>query len=125
MINLFTILGWLAIVIGVIFDLLGCLGLVRFPDLYNRMQAATKGVTLGTCGLMLGIFFLKGFSAMGIKALVCAFFILLTMPVAAHALSKGSLTFGIKMWHKSKLDKYGPDKFNKELIAKSPDEEKQ
>jgi multicomponent Na+:H+ antiporter subunit G len=118
-----NILGWAAIVIGVVFDLLGCLGLVRFPDLYNRMQAATKGVTLGTCGLMLGIFLLRGFSAMGVKALVCAFFILITMPVAAHALSRGSLIFGIKMWHKTIFDKFGQDKIGKEIIAKNPDEE--
>ncbi|MEO0076574.1 MAG: monovalent cation/H(+) antiporter subunit G [candidate division WOR-3 bacterium] len=120
-----SILGWIFIVVGVIFDLLGCLGLVRFPDLYNRMQAATKGVTLGTCGLMFGVFLLKGFNVMGIKALICACFILLTMPVAAHALSRGSLHFGIKMWHKSIIDKYGQDKFGKNLIAANPDEEKQ
>jgi multicomponent Na+:H+ antiporter subunit G len=111
-------LGWMFIGLGVIFNLLGCLGLVRFPDLYNRMQAATKGVTLGTCGLMLGIFFLKGFSPMGIKALVCAFFILITMPVAAHSLARGSLRFGIRMWHKTIYDQYGKDKFNQELIEK-------
>lgn len=123
MTNIFTVLGWIAIVVGVCFNLLGCLGMVRFPDLYNRMQAATKGVTLGTCGIMVGIFLLKGFNVMGIKALVCAFFILLTMPVAAHALSRGSLSFGIKMWHKSTIDKYGLDKVGKELIAQSPEEE--
>jgi multicomponent Na+:H+ antiporter subunit G len=118
-------LGWIAIVIGVMFDLLGCLGLVRFPDLYNRMQAATKGVTLGTCGIMIGILLLKGFSSMGIKALICAFFIFITMPVAAHALSRSSLLFGIKMWHKTIFDKFGPDKVGKELINKTEEEEKE
>ncbi len=103
-------LGWIIIVIGVIFDFLGGLGLVRFPDLYNRMQAATKCVTVGTCGIMFGIFLVKGFSSMGIKALICAFFILFTMPVAAHALSRASLLFGIKMWKKTVVDKLGEDK---------------
>lgn len=120
-----SVLGWIIIVIGVIFDLLGCLGLVRFPDLYNRMQAATKGVTVGACGLMLGIFLLKGFNVMGIKALICACFILITMPVAAHALSRSSHAFGIKMWHKTIIDKLGQDKFNKDVIAKTPEEEKE
>lgn len=110
MINL---LGWIFIVVGVCFALLGCLGLVRFPDLYNRMQAATKGVTMGACGLMIGILLLNGFNVMGVKALVCAVFIFLTMPVAAHALARGSLFFGIKMWHKTKLDKFGEEKIGK------------
>lgn len=120
MINL---LGWSCIVVGVCFSLLGCLGLVRFPDLYNRMQAATKGVTMGACGLMLGILLLKGFSVMGIKALICAIFIFLTMPVAAHALARGSLFFGIKMWHKTELDKFGPEKIGKEQIEKISQED--
>ena len=111
-----SVLGWIIIVVGVIFDFLGSLGLVRFPDLYNRMQAATKCVTIGTCGIMLGIFLITGFSQMGIKALLCALFILITMPVAAHALSRGSLIFGIKMWKETKLDKFGKDKYGKEII---------
>jgi len=119
MINL---LGWIIIVIGVLFNLLGSLGLVRFPDLYNRMQAATKCVTLGTCGIMFGIFLIAGFSQTGIKALLCALFVLLTMPVAAHALSRGSLIFGIKLWKESTLDKFGIDKFGKELIEEKDEE---
>ncbi len=111
-----SVIGWIIIVIGVFFNLFGSLGLVRFPDLYNRMQAATKCVTVGTCGIMLGIFLLTGFSQLGIKALICAFFILMTMPVAAHALSRGSLIFGIKMWKETKIDKFGKDKFGKEII---------
>lgn len=111
-----SLLGWTIIVIGVLFNLLGSLGLVRFPDLYNRMQAATKCVTLGTCGIMFGIFLLTGFSQTGIKALLCLLFVLTTMPVAAHALSRGSLIFGIKLWEESKIDKFGKDKFGKELI---------
>ena len=111
-----NVIGWIIIVIGVFFNLFGSLGLVRFPDLYNRMQAATKCVTVGTCGIMLGIFLITGFSQLGIKALICAFFILMTMPVAAHALSRGSLIFGIKMWKETKIDKFGKDKFGKEII---------
>ncbi|MEO0114459.1 MAG: monovalent cation/H(+) antiporter subunit G [candidate division WOR-3 bacterium] len=111
-----SIIGWIAIVIGVIFNLLGSLGLVRFPDLYNRMQAATKCVTVGTCGIMLGIFLISGFSQTGIKALLCAIFVLTTMPVAAHALSRGSLIFGVKLWKETKIDKFGKEKFGKELI---------
>ena len=56
---------------------LGCLGLVRLPDVYNRLQAATKCVTLGVCSMLLGLIILKGFSPMSGKALLCIVFILL------------------------------------------------
>lgn len=111
-----SVLGWIAIVAGAGFTLLGCLGLVRFPDLYNRMQAATKCVTLGTCGIMLGVFLLSGFTSLGIKALVCALFVLVTMPVAAHALARGSLVFGVKLWKGTVKDQFTQDRGGESII---------
>src|SRR3989338_6856673 len=98
--------GNLFIVIGLAFDLFGCLGLIRLPDVYNRLQATTKCVTLGTCSILFGALVIKGFSGCGIKALLCIVFLLLTAPVAAHALSKGAHASGVKLWDKSVCDKY-------------------
>ncbi|MGB7053945.1 MAG: monovalent cation/H(+) antiporter subunit G [bacterium] len=109
-------IGWIVIWSGVLFDLLGAIGLLRFPDVYNRLQASTKCVTLGTLGIMIGIFLIKGFTPMGIKALICGGVLLLTSPVAAHALMKGSLHFGTKMWKGTILDHYGTDKLGGEQI---------
>ena len=104
------LMGYALILIGVAFDALGCLGLLRLPDVYNRLQAATKCVTFGTCGILLGIFFLKGFTALGIKALIGVPFLLLTSPVAAHALARGAHIFGVKLWEKSVIDRYKEDR---------------
>jgi multicomponent Na+:H+ antiporter subunit G len=80
------------------------------PDVYLRLQATTKSVTLGTCGIMLGAFFFRGFTPTGIKALLCVIFLLLTSPVAAHALARGAHKGGVKLWDKSVCDKYEEDK---------------
>ncbi|MBN2538297.1 Na+/H+ antiporter subunit G [candidate division WOR-3 bacterium] len=103
-------IGWFFIVAGVVFNLLGCLGLVRFPDLYNRMQAATKSVTLGTCGILFGIFLIAGFDSLGIKALVAVLFVIFNLPVASHALSRGSLLFGVKLWRGTIRDEFTADR---------------
>jgi len=102
--------GIFLIVVGVIFDLLGCLGLIRLPDVYNRLQAATKSVTLGTCMILFGVFLEFGFTSGGIKALICILFVLLTSPTAAHALSRGSHISGFKLWEGSKMDQLEEDK---------------
>jgi len=94
------------IVVGITFNLFGCIGLVRLPDVYNRLQASTKCVTLGTCGILLGVFIRFGFTEAGIKALLCIVFLLLTSPVAAHALARGAHKSGIKLWKDSVCDKY-------------------
>lgn len=106
------ILGMIFIVIGLIFDFFGCLGLIRLPDVYNRLQASTKSVTLGTCGILFGLFLFKGFTAAGIKAILCILFILLTAPVSAHALSRGAHKSGVKLWKGSVCDKYEEDEIS-------------
>jgi len=103
-----TIGIWLMI-IGVLFDLFGCIGLVRLPDIYNRLQAATKCVTLGTCMILLGVLFFMGIGAAGIRALLCAVFILLTSPVGAHALARAARISGIRLWEGSVVDSYAEE----------------
>ena len=41
-------LGFTLIGIGLAFNIFGCVGLFRLPDVYSRLQAATKCVTMGT-----------------------------------------------------------------------------
>ena len=103
-------IGLIFIIIGLGFDFFGCLGLIRLPDVYNRLQASTKCVTLGTCGILFGLFLFKGFSACGIKAILCILFIILTAPVSAHALARGAHKSGVKLWDKSVCDEYKKDK---------------
>jgi len=100
------IIGYIFITVGLAFDFFGCVGLVRLPDVYNRLQASTKSVTLGTCSILFGLFLFKGFSAAGIKAIICIIFLILTSPVAAHALARGAHKSGIRLWEGSVCDKY-------------------
>ena len=102
--------GFVFITIGIIFDVFGCIGLVRLPDVYNRLQAATKCVTLGTCSILFGTFLIVGFTAAGMKALLCMGFLVLTSPVAAHAIARGAHRAGVKLWEGSVVDKYKEDK---------------
>ena len=103
------IIGYILIIVGVLFDLFGCIGLVRFPDVYNRLQASTKCVTLGTILLLLGVAVISGISASAAKAIICSVFILVTSPTAAHAIAKGSHASGVKLWEESVVDKYAEE----------------
>jgi len=110
------VIGMIFIVSGVAFDILGCLGLVRLPDVYNRLQAATKCVTFGTCGILFGAAIFDGiFTATGVKALIGIVFILLTSPVAAHAISRAAHRSGVKLWEESVCDKYLDDQMKPKL----------
>ena len=104
------ITGYILIIIGILFDIFGCIGLVRFPDVYNRLQASTKCVTLGTILLLVGVALVSASGAIGAKAIICAVFILITSPTAAHAIAKGSHAYGVKLWEDSVVDKYADEK---------------
>ena len=92
--------------IGILFNLFGCIGLMRLPDVYNRLQSATKCVTLGTCSILLGVLFHFGFSEAGIKAIIAIPLLFFGATVAAHALVKGAYIFGVKLGDKSVKDDY-------------------
>jgi len=94
------------ITVGIIFNLLGCIGIIRLPDTYNRLQAATKCVTLGTCSVLAGVFFHFGFTDAGIKALVAIPVLFFGSTVGAHALIRGTYRFGVKLGPKSIKDDY-------------------
>jgi len=100
------IIGYILIVIGILFDIFGCIGLVRFPDVYNRLQASTKCVTLGTILLLIGVAIISGVGPIASRAVICAIFILITSPTAAHAIAKGSYASGVELWENSVVDKY-------------------
>ena len=95
--------------IGVAFDLVGALGLIRLPDVYNRLQAATKCVTLGTLLILIGVLVHSGWNAMGVKALLAAVFVLWTSPTGSHALARGAHIAGVRLWEGTVVDRYKED----------------
>ena len=109
------IIGTIIIAIGVVFDFFGCVGLLRLPDVYNRLQAATKCVTLGTCLILLGAAVYAGGAgaALGVKAVICAVFVLATSPTGAHALARGAHLSGVKLWQKSVVDRFAEEREGK------------
>ncbi len=107
--ELLEMAGMVLIGLGIAFDFLGVLGLVRLPDVYNRLQAATKCVTFGTAGILLGVFLLQGFSTFGFKALLGIVFVFLTSPVAAHAISRAAHRAGIRLTERTVVDQYEED----------------
>jgi multicomponent Na+:H+ antiporter subunit G len=92
------LLADLILLVGATFTLLGALGLVRMPDVYNRIQAGTKAVTLGALSLLLGIGLL--YPAWWSKLLVIAIMILVTNPIGSSTIARALLIAGVKPWKK-------------------------
>jgi len=102
-------IGLILIALGVLFDLFGCVGLVRLPDVYNRIQASTKCVVLGTTLILLGAMVWLGTLAVVVKGLLCILFVLITSSTAAHALSRAAHRSGVPLAPESVVDRYAED----------------
>jgi multicomponent Na+:H+ antiporter subunit G len=100
----FETLIYILLGIGIFFNLLASIGLLRFPDVYTRLHAGTKCTTFGSifiCGsiILLGlrIWYLGSTdgSVLAIHTLGALFAILLTNPTGAHAIARAAHRSGI------------------------------
>lgn len=86
------------LLIGASFLLLAAIGVIRMPDLFTRMQAATKASTLGVGFMLLAV--AVYFNDLGIttRAIAGGFFFLVTAPVTAHVIGRASYFLGVPLW---------------------------
>jgi multicomponent Na+:H+ antiporter subunit G len=86
------------LVVGASFMLLAGLGVLRLPDLFMRLQAATKASTLGVGCLLLGA--AVHFQDLGVttRALLVIAFFFLTAPVGAHVIARAAYAVGVPLW---------------------------
>ena len=89
-------LSWASLLAGAAFCIIGGLGLIRMPDFYTRVHAASITDTVGAGFLLLGMMLQAGFTLITVKLLIIGLLLLFTSPTATHALCKAALTRGLK-----------------------------
>lgn len=92
-------LEWLVYILvlgGVFFLFIAAIGVVRMPDLYNRMHATSKAGTLGVGLILVAVAVFYQELSVATRALSALAFIVLTAPVAAHALGRAAYLSGVK-----------------------------
>ncbi len=90
------------LVIGLAVNGMSIIGLMRFPDIYTRLHAATKTTTFGSIFVVLAIviknivYFDQASLTITIHSIVALLVIIFTNPISAHAIARASLLSGIK-----------------------------
>jgi multicomponent Na+:H+ antiporter subunit G len=88
-------LGWVMILLGSIFVIIGGVGLLRLPDFYTRIHAAGITDTLGAWLILVGLMLHQGWTLQTAKLGMLLFFLLTTSPLASHALAKAAFLRGL------------------------------
>ncbi|QKS70821.1 Na+/H+ antiporter subunit G [Paenalkalicoccus suaedae] len=121
--SLIEVIVSIFLILGAFLSVLGSIGIIRFPDVYGRLHAATKSATLGVIFVVAGVFlyFLVVEGIVVGKLLLTILFVFLTAPVAAFMIGRSAYNVGVKMWDRSKQDDLARDleKMNKEKPKKS------
>lgn len=92
------------LIVGASFMLLAGLGIIRLPDLFMRLQAATKASTLGVgCMLLAAAIHFQDLAVTTRAVLVIAFFFL-TAPVGAHMIARAAYAVGVPLWEGTMVD---------------------
>jgi multicomponent Na+:H+ antiporter subunit G len=101
--EILQMLGAVIALAGSVFLFLGALGIVRMPDVYNRMQAGTKATTLGTILTLAGLGIYHP-AWLG-RLLLLAVFVAITNPLSSHALARAAHFSGVPLAEGSVCDR--------------------
>jgi multicomponent Na+:H+ antiporter subunit G len=101
-------MNWPVIVffgLGVIFGVMGNLGVLVFPDVYTRLQASSTCSTTSVFSVFIACMILSGFSPMTGRIVVITLFFFITNPIASHIIARFAWQNEIIPWRRSYGDR--------------------
>ena len=90
------ILTWVLVSLGGVFCVIGATGMLRMPDFFTRMHAASVIDTLGAGLIIGGLMLQSGFTLASVKLSILGALIFFTSPTASHSLANAALSRGAK-----------------------------
>ena len=114
-----TIVVGTFLLLGVAFSMLAGIGVIRMPDAYMRMQAATKAGTLGVACVAIAAAIQFGELAIAVEAMLIVAFFFLTAPVAAHLIARAGFAADLPIWKRTEIEERAPGA--KRSSARKPD----
>jgi multicomponent Na+:H+ antiporter subunit G len=94
-----TVVAAALVLVGLWFSLSGAVGVLRLPDIYSRVQSATKAITMGALPVLLATVVATGLSSYNTsRAILIGLLTAVTNPAASHALVRAAYRTGIPQW---------------------------
>lgn len=94
---------------GTFFVFVGGVGVMRMPDFYTRMHAASLTDTGGAALIIAGLLLQGGLTLAPAKLLAIFLFLFLTSPTASYALANAALLSGLKPQCRNETGEQLPD----------------
>lgn len=95
---------------GLFFMFVGAMGVVRLPDAYNRIHAASICVTLGISAMLIAACFHLHAAPILTKSAITIVFIFVATPIGSHMLAKAAHDTSLPQWESTLSDEFAEDK---------------
>ncbi len=117
------IISGILLILGAFFMLIASIGMIKLPDLYMRMHAATKAPSLGIFLMVIGIviYFFEIWASVG--GLIVILFVFITAPLGSHMISRVGHLMGVKKDENTSIDELEEDK-DPSLRGRNPSDSK-
>ncbi len=99
------VLSAIFLVAGAGICLIASIGVLRLPDFFMRMHAATKAGVAGAGLVLIGVAFAAPSAGMWVKVGIAILFLLLTTPIAGHLLARAGYVAGVPLWSGTREDR--------------------
>jgi multicomponent Na+:H+ antiporter subunit G len=96
------------VLLGSAFGLLAAVGIVRMPDLYTRMQSATKAGTLGVACVALAAALHFRTASAAVEAIMVVIFFFATAPIGSHLIARAAYVGRVPLWKQTIRDDLAP-----------------
>lgn len=94
------------VLLGGLLSLVAAAGVLRMPDVFTRMHAATKVGTVGVSSVAIGVMVHFGSITVTSRGMLVIAFFLLTAPVAAHMIGRAAYRTGVSLWILTRIDEW-------------------
>ncbi len=95
------IVAYIFFALGVIFNLMGNIGVLIFPDVYTRLQASSTCATTSVLSILIGCLIYAGWGTMTGRLIVITLFFFVTNPISSHIIARFAWQRGVVPWRKS------------------------
>jgi multicomponent Na+:H+ antiporter subunit G len=96
-----TIAAYIFFGLGVLFNIMGNIGVLVFPDVYTRLQASSTCTTTSVLSILIGCILYAGWGPISGRLVVIALFFFVTNPISAHIIARFAWQSGIVPWRRS------------------------
>jgi len=108
------VLSWLLLIGGACFVIIGSVGILRFPDFWSRLHAASVTDSAGVILMILGMCLQAGFTLITVKLIIIGIFLFITGPTATHAVANAAWISGLRPDPETTLPNSESDEFKPE-----------